>query len=116
MSESDFYTFFTGGLGLLIAAALLIAWQLWRLRDDERDGALSALEGVSHELRINLQRMVNEVAQIAANHEAGHAALLPIRHPQLDGVNSTTDSARMHCRACTCAMKWWSACGPMAWT
>ena len=36
MSESDFYTFFTGGLGLLIAAALLIAWQFWRLRDDER--------------------------------------------------------------------------------
>ena len=89
MSESDFYTFFTGGLGLLIAAALLIAWQFWRLRDDEREGAISALEGVSHELRINLQRMVNEVAQIAANHEAGPDALLPIRHPQLDGVNST---------------------------
>jgi hypothetical protein len=89
MSESDFYTFFTGGLGLLIAAALLIAWQLWRVRDDERDGAKSALEGVSHELRINLQRMVTEVAQLAANHEAGPDALLPIRHPQLDGVNST---------------------------
>lgn len=89
MSESDFYTFFTGGLGLLIAAALLIAWQFWRLRDDEREGAISALQGVSHELRINLQRMVNEVAQIAANNEAGPDALLPIRHPQLDGVNST---------------------------
>ena len=62
MSEAQFYTFFTGGLGLLIAAALMIAWQLWRLRDEERDGAISALDGISHEMRINLQRMVNEVA------------------------------------------------------
>ncbi len=82
MSESDFYTFFTGGLGLLIAAAPLIAWQFWRLRDDEREGAKSALEGVSHELRINLQRMVNEVAQIAANQSRIVGPLLPIRHPQ----------------------------------
>lgn len=89
MSESDFYSFFTGGLALLIAAALLIAWQLWRIRDEERDGAISALDGVSHELRINLQRMVNEVAQVAESHEAGPDVLLPIRHPQLDGVNAS---------------------------
>lgn len=89
MSEAQFYTFFTGGMGLLIAAALLIAWQLWRIRDDERDGAISALDGVSHEMRINLQRMVNEIAQIFDTQEAGPDALLPVQHPQLDGVNAS---------------------------
>ena len=89
MSEAQFYTFFTGGLGLLIAAALMIAWQLWRIRDEERDGAISALDGVSHEMRINLQRMVNEVAQIVDTQEAGPDVLLPVQHPQLDGVNAS---------------------------
>jgi len=89
MSEAQFYTFFTGGLCLLIAAALLIAWQLWRFRDEERDGAISALDGVSHEMRINLQRMVNEVAQIVDTQEAGPDVLLPVQHPQLDGVNAS---------------------------
>ena len=74
---------------MLIAAALLIAWQLWRIRDDAHDGAVAALDGISHELRINLQRMVSEVAQIVDNQEAGPDALLPIRHPQLDGVNAS---------------------------
>ncbi|KCZ65745.1 hypothetical protein L53_00115 [Hyphomonas sp. L-53-1-40] len=89
MSEAQFYTFFTGGLGLLIAAALMIAWQLWRLRDEERDGAISALDGISHEMRINLQRMANEVAQIVDTQEAGPDVLLPVQHPQLDGVNAS---------------------------
>ncbi|RAN37397.1 hypothetical protein [Hyphomonas pacifica] len=89
MSETQFYGFFTGGLMLLIAAALLIAWQLWRLREEERDGEISALDGVSHEMRINLQRMVNEIAQISETHEAGPDVLLPVRHPQLDGVNAS---------------------------
>ena len=89
MSEAQFYTFFTGGLGLLIAAALMIAWQLWRIRDEERDGAISALDGVSHELRINLQRFVNEIAQLVETREAGPDVLLPVQHPQLDGVNAS---------------------------
>lgn len=89
MSEAQFYTFFTGGLGLLIAAALMIAWQLWRIRDEERDGAISALDGVSHEMRINLQRFVNEIAQLVETREAGPDVLLPVQHPQLDGVNAS---------------------------
>ncbi len=89
MSEAQFYTFLTGGLGLLIAAALMIAWQLWRIREEDRDGAISALDGISHEMRINLQRMVNEVAQIVDTQEAGPDVLLPVQHPQLDGVNAS---------------------------
>jgi len=87
MSEAQFYTFLTGGLGLLTALMTLVAWHLWRMREDARAGRLSALEGVSHEMRINLQRMVSELSQVAANPVIGPDVLLPIRHPQLDGVN-----------------------------
>ncbi len=87
MSEAQFYTFLTGGLGLLTALMTLVAWHLWRMREDTRAGRLSALEGISHEMRINLQRMVSELSQVAANASVGPDVLLPIRHPQLDGVN-----------------------------
>ncbi len=87
MSEAQFYTFLTGGLGLLTALMTLVAWHLWRMREDTRAGRLSALEGVSHEMRINLQRMVSELSQVAASPAVGPDVLLPIRHPQLDGVN-----------------------------
>jgi hypothetical protein len=87
MSEAQFYTFLTGGLGLLVALMTLVSWHLWRMREDARAGRQSALEGISHEMRINLQRMVSELSQVAGNPAVGPDVLLPIRHPQLDGVN-----------------------------
>lgn len=93
MSEAQFYTFLTGGLALLIALMLLIAWNLWRIREDAKAGRLSALEGVAHEMRINLQRMVSELSQVATNAGVGPDVLLPIRHPQLDGVNGSLINA-----------------------
>lgn len=93
MSDANFYTFLTGGLGLLVALITLVAWHLWRMREDARAGRASALEGVAHELRINLQRMVAELSQVSTNPGAGPDVLLPIRHPQLDGVNSSLITA-----------------------
>ncbi|MBK8198261.1 MAG: hypothetical protein IPK75_07815 [Acidobacteria bacterium] len=87
MSEAQFYTFLTGGLGLLVALMTLVSWHLWRMREDARAGRQSALEGISHEMRINLQRMVSELSQVAGNPAVGPDVLLPISHPQLDGVN-----------------------------
>jgi len=93
MSEAQFQTFLTGGLGLLVALMTLVAWHLWRMREDARAGRLSALEGVGHEMRINLHRMVSELSQVAGNPAVGPDVLLPIRHPQLDGVNSALINA-----------------------
>lgn len=89
MSESQFYTFITGGFSLLVAVVLLVAWHLWRMREEYRSGIASALDGVSHELRINLQRFVAELNQVQALEDAGPDLLLPVRHPQLDGVNAS---------------------------
>ena len=88
MSESQFYTYISGGFSLLIAVVLLAAWHLWRMREEHKAGVVSALDGVSHELRINLQRFVAELGQVHALEDAGPDLLLPVRHPQLDGVNA----------------------------
>lgn len=96
MSVAQFYTFLTGGLGLLVALMTLVAWHLWRMREDSRAGRLSALEGVSHELRINLHRMISELSQVAANPGVGADVLLPIRYPQLDGVNRALINTNRH--------------------
>ena len=87
MDDAQMQTFYAGGLGLLVVAALMIAWLLWRMLDERRDAELAVLDGVSHEMRINLQRMMTEISQIAANPDMPTSALLPIKHPQLDGVN-----------------------------
>ncbi len=89
MSEAHYMTFMTGGLLLLAVSAMMIAWQLWLQRDDRRDGAKIALEGVGHELRINLHRMATEISQVAQVPDLGPETLLPIKHPQLDGVNGS---------------------------
>lgn len=96
MSEAQFYTFLTAGLGLLTALMTLVAWHLWRMREETRAGRQSALEGISHEMRINLQRMTSELSQVAANPAVGPDVLLPIRHPQLDGVNRALINANRH--------------------
>lgn len=87
MSEAQFYTFLTGGLALAIALLTLVAWNLWRMREEASAGRASALAGVAHELRINLQRMISELSQVAHHPGVGPDVLLPIRSPQLNGVN-----------------------------
>jgi len=87
MSEAQFYTFLTGGLSLAIALLILVAWNLWRMREEASAGRASALAGVAHELRINLHRMISELSQVAHHPGVGPDVLLPIRSPQLDGVN-----------------------------
>lgn len=96
MSVAQFYTFLTGGLGLMVALLTLVAWHLWRMREDSRAGRLSALEGVSHELRINLHRMISELSQVATNPGVAPDVLLPIRYPQLDGVNRALINTNRH--------------------
>lgn len=88
MSNDQFLAFITGGQTILVAAALAIAWLLWRERDARLDATASAIEGVGHEYRINVQRMITELAMVARGELPGASALLPISHPQMDGVNA----------------------------
>ena len=88
MSIDQFSAFMSGGMVILVAASLAIAWILWRERDARIDMTRSALDGIGHEYRINVQRMITELAMISRNELPGPSALLPVSHPQMDGVNA----------------------------
>lgn len=88
MTASQYYSFLTGGLALLCTVGLLVAWLLWRERETRRDAVKSALSGVAPEFRINLERMVAELSALSNGRSKSASGILPIAHPQLNGVNA----------------------------
>ena len=87
MSESSFQTFMTAGLLLLVASILAVGWLLWSMRDARADAEEAALEGVTHELRLNLQRFLGELMSLSGKTFYANGALMDVRHPQLDAVH-----------------------------
>ncbi|MEE9380936.1 MAG: hypothetical protein V3V03_05980 [Hyphomonadaceae bacterium] len=87
MSDAQFQTFMAGGLVLLVASAVTIAWLMWRDREQRDQCATEMLGGVGHEYRLNLHQMLAELSILGAGESVGPSALLPITHPQMDGVN-----------------------------
>ena len=88
MSDSAFQTFMTGSMLLLVAGVLAVGFLLWRLRDDREDAETAALEGVSQELRLTLQRLLSELVTLQESGEYRKGALMEIKHPQLDAVHT----------------------------
>ena len=88
MSQDAFQTFLTGSLLLLVIAALTASWLFWRWRDAQEQAELAALEGVTQELKLNLQRMLGELMMLADGQPYAPGMLLPVQHPQLDAVNA----------------------------
>lgn len=86
MSNTTFETFIVSGLLVLIAAVAFLAWSAWRRVDRERDMEKLALSGVAYELRLNLQRMLTELAGIANGTVRSDIEIIPIVHPQLDAL------------------------------
>lgn len=92
MTDASFQTFMTGGMLLLVAAILAVGWLLWSMRDARVEAEEAALEGVTHELRLNLQRMLGELMALSGGGYS-EGALMDIKHPQLDAVHG----ALVHC-------------------
>ncbi|MEO1100468.1 MAG: hypothetical protein AAFW65_01340 [Pseudomonadota bacterium] len=88
MTASQYYSFLTGGLALLCTIGLLVAWLLWRERETRQDAIKSALSGIAPEFRLNLERMVKELSALANGRTQSASSILPIAHPQLNGVNA----------------------------
>jgi len=93
MSDATFQTFLTSGLFVLTAAIGFLAWSAWRWIDRARDMEKAALVGVGYELRSNLMRMIKELAGVADGSINSHIQLVPIVHPQLDGVLTRPNEA-----------------------
>ena len=93
MTDATFQTFLVTGLLVLIAAIGYLAWSAWRWVDRERDMEKLALQGVGHEMRFNLHRMIGELARVADGTANGPADLLPVTYPQLDALLSRPNEA-----------------------
>lgn len=86
MSDATFQTFLTSGLFVLTASIGYLAWSAWRWLDRARDMEKAALVGVGYELRMNLMRMIRELAGVADGSIQSEIQLVPVVHPQLDGI------------------------------
>lgn len=86
MSDATFQTFLTSGLFVLTASIGYLAWSAWRWLDRARDMEKAALVGVGYELRMNLMRMIEELAGIENGSIQSEIQLVPVVHPQLDGI------------------------------
>jgi hypothetical protein len=93
MSDTTLETFLVSGLLVLIAAIGYLAWSAWRWVDRERDMEKLALSGVSHELRLNLKRMLTELAGLANGSVRSEIDIVPVIHPQLDALLSRPNEA-----------------------
>ena len=93
MSDATFQTFLTSGLFVLTASIGYLAWSAWRWLDRARDMEKAALEGVGFELRMNLMRMIKELAGVADGSVQSEIQLVPVVHPQLDGVLTRPNEA-----------------------
>lgn len=89
MTDSAFQTFMAGATLLLVAGVLVIGFLLWRIRDDREDAERAALEGVSQELRLTLQRLLSELMTLGDAERYSAGSLMEIRHPQLDAVHTS---------------------------
>lgn len=78
----------TGALLLLSVTTLVIAYVLWANRSDRRSVEADTMEGIGHELRINIQRFMSELAAITRDEPIIGGDLMDIRHPQLDAIYS----------------------------
>lgn len=88
MSDPSFQTFLVGGLLALVGAIVFVGWSMWRYVDRSRDMEALSLQGVGHEMRIAVQRMLAELGAVAGGETRNPSDLLPISHPQIDAVLS----------------------------
>ena len=93
MSDATFQTFLTSGLFVLTAAIGYLAWSAWRWIDRAKDMEKAALVGVGYELRMNLMRMIRELSGVADGSIQSDIQLVPVVHPQLDGVLTRPNEA-----------------------
>ncbi|MEM9670274.1 MAG: hypothetical protein AAF950_15230 [Pseudomonadota bacterium] len=88
MSDAAFQTFISGGLLLLVIGVIAGVWLLWLERDAREDAEVAALEGVTHEFKLNIQRMIGELMALSEGAKFTSGSLMAMQHPQLDAVNS----------------------------
>lgn len=93
MANATFETFLVSGLLILIIAIGYLAWSAWRWVDRERDMEKRSLDGIRHEMRLNLKRLLDELRGVSDGSLQSEIDVIPIVHPQLDALLSRPNEA-----------------------
>lgn len=93
MANATFETFLVSGLLILIIAIGYMAWSAWRWVDRERDMEKRSLDGIRHEMRLNLKRLLDELQGVSDGSLQSEIDVIPIVHPQLDALLSRPNEA-----------------------
>mgnify|MGYP001791288654 FL=1 len=93
MLNATFETFLVSGLLILIVAIGYLAWSAWRWVDRERDMEKRSLDGIRHEMRLNLKRLLDELRGVANGSLRSDIDIIPVVHPQLDALLSRPNEA-----------------------
>ena len=93
MSNTTFETFLVSGLLILIIAIGYLAWSAWRWVDRERDMEKRSLDGIRHEMRLNLKRLLDELRGVFDGTLQSEIDIIPVIHPQLDALLTRPNEA-----------------------
>ena len=93
MSNATFETFLVSGLLILIIAIGYLAWSAWRWVDRERDMEKRSLDGIRHEMRLNLKRLLDELRGVDDGSLQSEIDIIPVVHPQLDALLTRPNEA-----------------------
>ena len=93
MSNTTFETFLVSGLLILIIAIGYLAWSAWRWVDRERDMEKRSLDGIRHEMRLNLKRLLDELRGVSDGTLQSEIDIIPVIHPQLDALLTRPNEA-----------------------
>lgn len=93
MSNTTFESFLVSGLLILIVAIGYLAWSAWRWVDRERDMEKRSLDGIRHEMRLNLKRLLSELRGVSDGTLQSEIDIIPIVHPQLDALLTRPNEA-----------------------
>ena len=93
MSNTTFETFLVSGLLILIIAIGYLAWSAWRWVDRERDMEKRSLDGIRHEMRLNLKRLLDELRGVSDGTLQSEIDVIPVIHPQLDALLTRPNEA-----------------------
>ncbi|WP_018146482.1 hypothetical protein [Henriciella marina] len=87
-------TMIVGGVGLLILAALVIGFVLWRVRSGRKPVNGTAFKLVGDEFRFMLHQAIGEVRDLEKGWIQQPDGLATIKHPQFNGLSRDAEYAK----------------------
>lgn len=88
MTEENLEVLLVIGGGIAAIVVLMIIWFVWKNMRASGRALKMALDGVGHEFRFNLQRVLAELRDLSANGDVSDDLAMPLARPQLESLRT----------------------------